>query len=73
MNRMVCDKELDMISILAMRPNLKEVMGMEVYVGANANITEKDIAAGLFWEITYIVTEEKELLIKKVLEVKLHP
>ena len=47
MNRMVCDKELDMISILAMRPNLKEVMGMEVYVEVNTNITEKEIAAGL--------------------------
>ena len=47
-------------------------MGMEVYVGANANITAKEIAAGLFWEITYIATEEKELLIKKALEVKLH-
>ena len=56
-----------------MYPNLEEVMGMEVYVDANANITEKEIAAGLFWEITYIVTEEKELLIKEALEVKLHP
>jgi hypothetical protein len=70
---MVCDKEFNMISILAMYPNLEEVMGMEVYVGANANITEKEIAAGLFGEITYIATEEKELLIKKALEVKLHP
>ena len=73
MNCMVCDKEFNMISILAMYPNLEEVMGMEVYVDANANITEKEIAAGLFWEITYIATEEKELLIKKALEVKLHP
>ena len=62
-----------MINVLAMYPNIEEVMGMEVYVGANANITEKEIAAGLFWEITYIATEEKELLIKKALEVKLHP
>ena len=68
MNRMGCDKELGMISILAMRPNLKEVMGMEVYVEASVDITDKEIAAGLFWELTYIATDVKERFIKKALE-----
>ena len=45
---------------------------MEVYIEVNVNITKKENAAGFFGEISYIATEEKELLIKKTLEVKLY-
>ena len=51
-----------------MYPNIEEVMGMEVYVEARVDITDKEIAAGLFWELTYIATDEKERFIKKALE-----
>jgi hypothetical protein len=57
-----------MINVLAMYPNIEEVMGMEVYVEASVDITDKEIAAGLFWELTYIATDEKERFIKKALE-----
>jgi hypothetical protein len=33
---------------------------MKVYVESNVDITDKEIVAGLFGEITYIVIEEKE-------------
>jgi hypothetical protein len=56
---MGCDKELDMISILAMRSNLKEVMGMEVYVEVNTNITEKEIVAGLFGRYHILLPKKK--------------
>ena len=71
MNCIVCNEDFDMISVLAMYPNLEEVMSMEVYVEVNGDITDKEIAAGLFWEITYIATEEKEQIIKGALKVKL--
>lgn len=51
-----------------MYPNIEEVMGMEVYVEASVDITDKEIAVGLFWELTYIATDEKERFIKKALE-----
>jgi hypothetical protein len=57
-----------MINVLAMYPNIEEVMGMEVYVDASVDITDKEIAVGLFWELTYIATDEKERFIKKALE-----
>ena len=47
--------------------------GMDVYIEVNVNITKKENVVGFFWEITYIATEEKELLIKKVLDFKLYP
>ena len=64
----VCNEDFDMISVLAMYPNIEEVMGMEVYVEASVDITDKEIAAGLFWELTYIATDEKKRFIKKALK-----
>ena len=70
MNCIVYDKDDNMIGVFAMYQNLKEIMDMDVVVDTSISIIDLELTVGLFWELTYSRTEEKERLVKEALESK---
>ena len=53
MNCMVCDQENNFLHPLAKHENKNEALGMDIIVEDYIDINELDLAAGLFWEMTY--------------------
>lgn len=61
MNCRILDKSNDgLCGPLAWHPSWSELIGMEIAVNEDVDISLEELAAGLFWEITYYGGNEQE-------------
>lgn len=53
MNCVVSNKYGDLLGPVAMHPLKEEILGMEIIIDKDVRITDTELAAGLFYEMTY--------------------
>lgn len=64
MNCVVFDKDENLQGPMAWHVAIGEILGMEINVDEDVRITERELIAGLYWELSYYNTEEKIELIR---------
>lgn len=70
MNCSVYDNSDNIITPLAYYHPESDILGMTLAVDDDVEITEAELVAGLFWEMTYRQTDDKKLIINEKTAVK---